>query len=100
MIRNIRNENQKVRFAHLFFFKDYRGAQKNLPGVEYDENVLVELLSKYKQEIFHENNSVLEELRAIVDDYKERKFERVHFHFSGKKFENYIEMNFCCHLNN
>ena len=55
--------------------------QKN---VEYDEKVLVELLSKYKQEITHQTNSVLEELRAIVDDYKERKFERVHFHFSGE----------------
>ena len=60
------------------------GAQKNLPGVEYDEKVLVELLSKYKQEKCHETNSVLEELRAIVEEYKERKFERVHFHFSGE----------------
>ena len=81
-------------------FKDYQGSQKSLPGVENDEKVLIELLSKYEQEVTYQCPSVLDELRVIVENCQEREFERVHFHFSGKKFEKYIEMNFCCHLNN
>ena len=52
--------------------------------MENDENVLTELLSKYEQEVTHHSKSVLEDLKSIVEDYKEREFERIHFHFSGK----------------
>ena len=58
--------------------------------VENDKKVLMEILSKYKQEVTEHSTSVLEDLKAIVEEYKQREFERVHFHFSGKKYLNEI----------
>ena len=56
----------------------------NLPGVENDKEDLVKILSKYEQNVTDRSNSVLGDLRKIVEKYNETEFDRVHFHFSGK----------------
>ena len=43
------------------------------------------MLSQYKQYVVTESKSVLEDIKDCVKHYEQKEFERVHFHFSGKK---------------
>ena len=74
--------------AILFFNQEYRNTSRyeKLPGVEKDRMELTELLSEYQQIPIKNADNVLQELQYIVEEKKEDKFERVHFHFSGNFF--------------
>jgi len=41
------------------------------------------VLCKYQKYVCRESTSVLEDLKIVVKHYEQKKFERVHFHFSG-----------------
>ena len=71
--------------AILFFNQKYK-SQPTLDGVESDEKELTEVLKKYKKESFNNSENVLNSLKELVEhlDKNKKKFERVHFHFSGK----------------
>ena len=58
----------------------------NLPGVVNDEKELKEVLKNYQQVVINGSKNVLEDLREIVHGCKQREYERIHFHFSGKIF--------------
>ena len=72
--------------AILFFNQEYRNTSRyeKLPGVEKDRMELTELLSEYQQIPIENADNVLEELKYRIEELKEEKFKRVHFHFSGK----------------
>ena len=55
--------------------------------MERDKTVLVELLSKYKQHVEDNSESILEDLKMIVEEEKGNQYERVHFHFSGNIYK-------------
>jgi len=76
-------ENEKF-LAILVFNKDYKRLPK-LPGVEDDEKELTKSLKKYKKELINNSENVLNSLKDSVEYFNEekKKFERVHFHFSG-----------------
>ena len=69
----------------MFFLKSYNGALRNLPGVVNDEIELTELLKHYQKKVFNSSKNVLDDLQEILEDCKQKKFERIHFHFSGRK---------------
>ena len=71
--------------AILVFNQEYSNSSnyKELPGVEKDRVELTEFLSEYQQILIKNADNVLYELQSIIDEKKEEKFERVHFHFSG-----------------
>ena len=71
--------------AILVFNQEYRNTSRfeELPGVEKDRVELTELLSEYQQILIKNADNVLHELQSIIDEKKDEKFERVHFHFSG-----------------
>ena len=54
-----------------------------MPGVENDRIEVTELLSEYQQIPIKNADNVLQELQCVIKEQKEKKFERVHFHFSG-----------------
>ena len=69
----------------LFFLDDYnKSSLPNLPGVVHDEKELTEGLKNYQKKVIKNSEDVLKELRKIIEDCKQKEFERVHFHFSGK----------------
>ena len=70
--------------AILCFNSEYSSpSYEDLPGVERDRIELTELLSEYQQILIKNEGNVLQELQFIIEEKKEEKFERVHFHFSG-----------------
>ena len=70
--------------AILFFNHEYSNqSYEELPGVDKDRVELTELLSDYQQIPIKNADNVLQELQSIIDEKKDEKFERVHFHFSG-----------------
>ena len=70
--------------AILFFNSEYiNPSYEDLPGVENDRKLLTEFLSDYQQIPIKNADNVLQELQSIIDEKKDEKFERVHFHFSG-----------------
>ena len=71
--------------AILFFNQEYKNTSKyeELPGVENDRIKLTELLSEYHQIPIKNADNVLQELQCVIEEQKEEKFEKVHFHFSG-----------------
>ena len=73
--------------AILYFNQDYKRLPK-LDGVTVDKKELTEVLKKYKKESFNNKENVLNSLKDLVQYFNEekKKFERVHFHFSGKIF--------------
>ena len=77
--------------AILVFNKDYKRLPK-LAGVEDDEKELTKSLKKYKKELINNSENVLNSLKDSVEYFNEekKKFERVHFHFSGKIFYSYL----------
>ena len=81
----LRNDFFLQYLAILVFLKDYKGNLRDLPGVEEDQKELVKVLSQYKQYVVTESKSVLEDIKDCVKHYEQKEFERVHFHFSGKK---------------
>ena len=48
-----------------------------------DEKELKEVLKKYKKVVINGSKNVLEDLREILQNFKQKEFERIHFHFSG-----------------
>ena len=86
--KNILVENEKY-LAIMFFLNDYhKSALSNLPGVVQDEIELTKLLKHYKKRVIKNSEDVLEDLKKILQDCKEREFERIHFHFSGHGKDN------------
>lgn len=79
---NMSEENEKY-LAILFFLKTYNGAFDNLPGVEEDEKELTGVLKKYKKVIVNSSKNILDDLKEIIEGFQQKKFERVHFNFSG-----------------
>ena len=71
--------------AILYFNQDYKRLPK-LDGVTVDKKELTEVLKKYKKESFNNSENVLNSLKDSVQYFnaEKKKFERVHFHFSGK----------------
>ena len=70
--------------AILFFNHEYNTNKfEELPGVENDRIELTELLSGYHQIAIKNSDNVLQDLQYLIEEQKEEKFERVHFHFSG-----------------
>ena len=70
--------------AILFFLNNYHGHLPNLPGVVHDEKELTEVLKSYPKKVINSSKNVLEDLREILQDCKQKEYERIHFHFSGK----------------
>ena len=70
--------------AILFFLRNYNGLLRNLPGVGEDEKELTEVLKKYEKTIVNSSSDVLNDLKEILEACKQKKFERIHFHFSGR----------------
>ena len=70
--------------AILFFLRNYNGLLRNLPGVGEDEKELTEVLKKYEKKIVNSSSDVLNDLKEILEACKQKKFERIHFHFSGR----------------
>ena len=64
--------------------KNYNSSLSNLPGVRKDEDELTEVLQKYKKRVYNSSENVLEDLRKVIQGCRQKEFERVHFHFSGK----------------
>ena len=62
-----------------------KSALRNLPGVVHDEEELTEVLKKYTKKIIKNSEDILQDLRKISQDCKQKEFERVHFHFSGER---------------
>ena len=73
--------------AILFFLRNYNGLLRNLPGVGEDEKELTEVLKKYEKTIVNSSSDVLNDLKEILEACKQKKFERIHFHFSGRERE-------------
>ena len=73
--------------AILCFNQDYKRLPK-LDGVAIDKKELTKILKKYKKESFNNSENVLNSLKDSVQYFnaEKKKFERVHFHFSGKIF--------------
>ena len=74
--------------AILFFNQEYKNTSRyeELAGVENDRIELSELLfssSEYHQIQIKNADNVLQELQCVIEEQKEEKFEKVHFHFSG-----------------
>ena len=69
--------------AILFFQEEYKSSLTNLPGVRKDEKELTEVLKNYRKKIIKNSENVLNDLRDSLKDYKEKEFERIHFHYSG-----------------
>ena len=70
--------------AILFFQKDYESFWDDLPGVEDDEKELTEVLKSYQKRVVWNSKDVLKDLRKNLKDFKQKKLERIHFHFSGR----------------
>ena len=70
--------------AILFFLNNYNGHLPNLPGVVHDEKELTEVLKSYQKKVINSSKNVLEDLREILQACKQKEYERIHFHFSGK----------------
>ena len=66
----------------------------NLPGVVNDEKELKEVLKNYQQVVINGSKNVLEDLREIVQGCKQKEYERIHFHFSGKIFIRVVKPEF------
>ena len=75
---------QSGSLAILFFLADYQGSLPSLPGVVNDGKELTRVLKKYKKIVFNCSSNVIEDLKDISKYYKNKEFERIHFHFSGK----------------
>ena len=76
----------RLYLAILFFLKNYTvGPLHNLPGVEKDEKEQTEVLKTYQQKVINSSKNILNDLKEIVEDCKQKKFERIHFHFSGEQ---------------
>ena len=70
--------------AILFFLNDYhKSSLRNLPGVVHDEKELSKVLKNYQKKVIKNSEDVLKDLRNILQDFKQKEFERIHFHFSG-----------------
>ena len=73
--------------AILFFNQEYRSSRyRDLPGVEKDRIELTGLLSEFSE--YHQievknSENVLLDLQHHIEQQKEEKYERVHFHYSG-----------------
>ena len=70
--------------AILFFQNEYKSSLSNLPGVLHDEKELKVVLKKYQKTVVKNSEDVLTDLKKIVKDCKDKEFERIHFHFSGR----------------
>ena len=70
--------------AILFFQKDYKSYLDNLDGVEDDEKELTGALKNYQKRVVRNSEDVLKGLRKILQDFKQKEFKRIHFHFSGR----------------
>ena len=70
--------------AILFFQKVYKSFWDDLPGVEDDEKELNAVLKNYQKRVVRNSEDVLKGLRKILQDFKEKEFKRIHFHFSGR----------------
>ena len=69
----------------MIFNQNYKSSKlPNLPGVGKDKEKMTELLKNYVQ-VQRDDVDVLEKLQKIVSERIGEEFERVHFHFSGKK---------------
>jgi len=77
------SEEKEKYLAILFFLKNYNGGLRNLPGVGEDEEELTEVLKKYQKIVINSSKNILDDLKEILEDCKQKKFERIHFHFSG-----------------
>ena len=60
----------------------------------HDEKELTEVLKNYQKKIIKNSEDVLKDLRKILEDLKQKKFERIHFHFSGK-IHHAIHQGYC-----
>ena len=49
-----------------------------------DEKDLKEVLKNYHQKVIKDSENVLKDLEKIRQECKEKQFERIHFHYSGK----------------
>ena len=49
-----------------------------------DKKELKEVLKRYKKRVITSSEDVLVDLRKLIEKFKQKEFERVHFHFSGK----------------
>ena len=58
------------------------------------------MLCKYQKYVCRESTSVLEDLKIVVKHYEQKKFERVHFHFSGKNISMALNEPFYSHVTN
>ena len=70
--------------AILFFLNNYNGHLPNLPGVVHDEKELTEVLKHYQKKVINSSKNVLEDLKEILHPFKQKEYERIHFHFSGR----------------
>ena len=80
-------KSQTISFKYLailFFLEEYNSSLRNLPGVVDDKKELKQVLSKYTKRIYTSSENVLDDLRKVIKEFKQKDFERVHFHFSGK----------------
>ena len=50
----------------------------------YDEKELTDVLKNYQQKVIKNSENVLEDLEKILQDCKQKEFERIHFHYSGR----------------
>ena len=90
----------RLYLAILFFLKNYNGSLYNLPGVEKDEKELKEVLKNYQQKVINSSRNVLDDLKEISEDCKQKKFERIHFHFSGEQYSYKPSIIFSLHFQN
>ena len=56
---------------------------RDLPGVVDDKKELKKVLNKYTKRVYTSSENVLEDLKKVIGKFKQKEFERVHFHFSG-----------------
>ena len=80
--------NSPIKFLAILCFNQNYKRLPNLDGVAIDKSELTEVLKNYKKEFIDNSDDVLKSLKDSVEYYNEekKKFERVHFHFSGKIF--------------
>ena len=71
----------------MFFQKVYKSFWDDLPGVEDDEKELNAVLKNYQKRVVRNSEDVLKGLRKILQDFNQKKFERIHFHFSGRIYQ-------------
>ena len=54
----------------------------------HDEKELTEVLKSYQKKNIKNSENILEDLKSVLQDCKQKEFERIHFHFSGRYLEN------------